>query len=148
MESLQRISTSRALVASLRRSNKQLARNFRPLPTQSSASTSRPVLRQQQRHSSSKIPSPSNSKPIVLEQPDQFRPPSHPSRLIKPRGRASGGTYNGAYNQSSTTAEREGQRNKRYPHMFPDEGTLAHSLLTNKMLHVLIAMVGYGHGRG
>jgi hypothetical protein len=79
------------------------------------------------------------SKPIVLEKPDKFRPPSHPSKLVKPRGRAS--SYNGAYNQSSTASEREAQRTRRYPHTFPEKGTWAYSMLTNRTVHSFVTMV-------
>lgn len=91
---------------------------------------------QSRQASSTKEP---KSKNISLEQPDKFRPPSHAPRLVK--GRSRGSTFNGAYNQSSTTAEQDAQRNKRYPHMFPDEGTLAHRIITNRLLHVFMAIV-------
>jgi hypothetical protein len=79
------------------------------------------------------------SKPIVLEQPDQFRPPSHGARQAKSRGRVS--TLQGAYNQSSTNTEREAQKKKSYPHMFPEKGTFMNWFLTNKVVHIFIAMV-------
>jgi hypothetical protein len=93
------------------------------------------VVRVQQREASST----NSSKHISLEQPDKFRPPSHASRLVK--GRSRGSTFNGAYNQSSTDAERDAQRHRKYPHMFPDEGTLAYRVLTNRNGHVLLSIV-------
>lgn len=84
--------------------------------------------------SSSKKP-----KNISLEQPDKFRPPSHPSRLVKSRSR--GTSLNGAYNQSSTEAERDAQRDRRYPHTFPNPGTIAHRILTNRRGHIGVALV-------
>jgi hypothetical protein len=77
----------------------------------------------------------SNSKPIVLEQPDKFRPPSHPQRRV--RGRIG----QGAYNQTSTPGEREAQTTRKYPHTFPNEGTFLHWFLTNKAIHLWIALV-------
>lgn len=79
------------------------------------------------------------SKPIVLEQPDKFRPPSHGARSAKSRGR--GSTMSGSFNQASTETEREVQKTKRYPHMFPPEGTFMHSFLSNQILHLVITMV-------
>lgn len=96
------------------------------------------AVRARQRDASSsdkpKIP-----KNISLEQPDKFRPPSHPSRLVK--GRSRGSTFNGAYNQSSTEAERDAQRDRRYPHTFPNQGTFAHRVLTNRRGHIGVALV-------
>ncbi|KPI43189.1 uncharacterized protein AB675_6866 [Cyphellophora attinorum] len=87
----------------------------------------------QRRYASTNDP----SKPIVLEQPDQFRPPSHGARLAKSRSR--GSTLHGAYNQSSTNTEREAQKKKSYPHMFPEKGTFMNWFLTNKVIHIFIA---------
>ena len=132
MESLQRIHPSRRLVSSLQNTR------LRAIPTSRltlSPSTLIHQREQRRRYASAT----DGSKPIVLGQPDKFRPPSHPARLVKSRAR--GGTFNGAYNQSSTESEREAQRARRYPHTFPNEGTLAHSLLTNRSLHLMITMV-------
>jgi hypothetical protein len=78
-------------------------------------------------------------KPIVLEKPDKFRPPSHSQRLV--RGRARPNTFGGGYNQASTEKEQESQKSKRYPHTFPNEGTRMHKFLTNKSWHVYITLV-------
>ena len=85
------------------------------------------------RHASSGVPP---SKPIVLEQPDKFRPPSHGQR-IKARRPGQGG----AYNQMSTPREVENQQTRKYPHMFPNEGTFMHWFLTNKLIHLWITLV-------
>lgn len=82
------------------------------------------------RHASNDTPS---SQPIVLEKPDKFRPPSHSQRLARPRQKA--------YNQESTPHEQEAQKTRRYPHMFPNEGTFMHWFLTNRFIHVWITMV-------
>lgn len=87
------------------------------------------------RHASASTTPP--SKPIILEQPDKFRPPSHPAKLVRPRGSTGGG----AYNQQSNSYEREAQKTKTYPHTFPNEGTWKHWLLTNRVLHGSITVV-------
>ncbi|KIW26025.1 uncharacterized protein PV07_09154 [Cladophialophora immunda] len=74
------------------------------------------------------------SKPIVLEQPDKFRPPSHPARLGRPRRPPA------AYNQGTTTEEKERQKSKSYPHMFPNKGTFMHWFLTDRWIHLWITM--------
>ena len=89
------------------------------------------------RHASSSAPP---SKPIVLEQPDKFRPPSHGQRLSRGRGRIGLG---GAYNQASTPREQEAQKTRKYPHMFPNEGTFSHWFLTNRAIHLWITIVQY-----
>ncbi|PYH75465.1 hypothetical protein BO82DRAFT_360010 [Aspergillus uvarum CBS 121591] len=80
-------------------------------------------------------------KPIVLPQPDKFRPPSHPQRRVV---RTSNGRVVTAdpvhYGPRLTEAEKEAQRKKQYPNMFPPEGTVAHKFLTNRGIHVWIAM--------
>ena len=131
MGSFQRLRASRQLLLAFSNSNRGALQTAGPRELPFFLSSRTPS----RRHASSA----DSSKPIILEQPDKFRPPSHPSRLVQGRGR--GSTYNGAYNQSSTAAERIAQKNRRYPHMFPDEGTLAHSIITKKQWHVLITMV-------
>lgn len=78
------------------------------------------------------------SKPIVLEQPDKFRPPSHPQRLNTRRR-----FQPAAYNQGATRAEREQQKTRSYPHTFPNQGTFMHWFLTNRMIHLWITMVSF-----
>jgi hypothetical protein len=95
-----------------------------------------PVVRSGRRYASS---TPDPNKPIVLEQPDKFRPPSHAARLVK--GRPRGSTLGGAYNQGSTTREREEQKTRSYPHMFPEKGTFMHAFLTTPVYHLLITLV-------
>ncbi|RMZ89766.1 hypothetical protein DV736_g3014, partial [Chaetothyriales sp. CBS 134916] len=76
-------------------------------------------------------------KPIVLEQPDKFRPPSHPSRLV--RGTRPN-TFGSGYNQTSTAKEQAEQKTRRYPHTFPNQGTVMYKFLTNRSLHVFITL--------
>lgn len=102
----------------------------RKISSNSSSSRSKP----------SQQTSSSSSKPIVLDQPDKFRPPSHASRL---KARSTTAMYGAgsAYNQGMTGAEREASRQKRYPHMFPNEGTTLHWFLTTRWVHVTITLV-------
>jgi hypothetical protein len=124
MDSFQRVQISRRLLHDVRHQYPRLAEYRLPL-----------FRRPQHRSASTKDP----SKSIVLEKPDKFRPPSHPSRLVNSRSR--GSTFNGAYNQSSTASEQAAQKTRKYPHMFPEEGTLAYRILTNKNGHVNLALV-------
>lgn len=79
-------------------------------------------------------------KSRTLSQPDKFRPPSHPQRLVNPaRTSPSGQPIN--YGPRLTAEQREAQNKKQYPNMFPPEGTVMHKFLTNKWIHVWIAMV-------
>lgn len=83
---------------------------------------------------------PTPDKSRTLSQPDKFRPPSHPARLVNPaRTGPSGQPVN--YGPRLTAAEREAQRKKQYPNMFPPEGTVMHRFLTNRWIHIWIAMV-------
>jgi hypothetical protein len=76
---------------------------------------------------------PSNAaKSRTLAKPDKWRPPSHPTRLPKqPR----------TYGVPLTAEQKQAMSRKRYPNMFPPEGTLAHTVITSRALHVAISMV-------
>lgn len=91
--------------------------------------------------SSSTRDPPPPGKPIVLEQPDKFRPPSH---AAKRNARSTTGMYGAgaAYNQGMNERERARSREKSYPHMFPNPGTTMHWFLTTRWVHVSITMVG------
>lgn len=80
------------------------------------------------------------SKPIVLEQPDKFRPPSHAARR---NARSTTAMYGGgaAYNQGMTDRERVASKTKKYPNMFPEEGTRMYWFLTTKWVHFMISLV-------
>jgi hypothetical protein len=86
------------------------------------------------RNASTAIP----PKTIVLEKPDKFRPPSHPQRLNRKPPRQ----YPGP---PLSESERQAQKTKRYPHMFPNEGTPLHWFLTNKWIHMWISLVCFAH---
>lgn len=85
------------------------------------------------RHASTDIP----SKTIVLEKPDKFRPPSHSQRLNRKPPRQ----YPGP---PLSEPERQAQKTKRYPSMFPSEGTSLHWFLTNRWIHLYISLVCVG----
>lgn len=74
----------------------------------------------------------SNLRPLVLEKPDKFRPPSHPSRRPAPRR---------SFGPRLTTEEVEAQKTKEYPHMMPPEDSFKYKLLTSKGFHLWFSVV-------
>lgn len=80
------------------------------------------------RHASSAPP----PKPRLLEKPDRFNPPSHPSRLR---------SKHRSYGAPLSDHERKAQKTRSYPHMMPAEGTFTHWFLTNKSIHLWISIV-------
>jgi hypothetical protein len=73
------------------------------------------------------------SKPIVLEKPAKFNPPSHPARKWKePR------QYPGP---QLSEEEAERIKSKKYPNMMPPEGTFMHWFVKNKSVHLYITLV-------
>lgn len=120
----------RLLQHSTAQEHQQAQLNLQSLRASFSTSTS------SRRASNSAPPPPSDGgKPIVLEQPDKFRPPSHPQRLGRRRPQPA------AYNQGATQSEKEQQKTRSYPHTFPNKGTFMHWFLTNRMIHLWITMV-------
>lgn len=82
----------------------------------------------------------SDGKHTTLGQPDKFRPPSHPQRIVNPaRTTPSGQPI--IYGPRLTAEERDAQNRKHYPNMFPPEGTVMHKFLTSRWIHIWIAMV-------
>ncbi|KAI1954929.1 hypothetical protein LOZ12_000809 [Ophidiomyces ophidiicola] len=78
----------------------------------------------------------SSNKPRVLEKPDKFRPPSHPARrVLSPNAQPR--NYPGP---PLSAKELEEQKTKKYPNMFPPEGTVMHKFLTNRGIHVWISL--------
>lgn len=71
--------------------------------------------------------------PLVLEKPTKFNPPSHGSRLPRSAPR-----YAGPQLSAKEQAE---QKTKKYPTMMPAEGTFMHWFLTNRSIHMYIALV-------
>ena len=83
------------------------------------------------RHASKKPPP---SKPILLEKPARFNPPSHGARLKSKAPRQ--------YPGPPLSAEQlEDQKTKIYPHMMPPEGSFMRWFLTDRTIHVWITLV-------
>ncbi|KAF5646620.1 uncharacterized protein FTJAE_1910 [Fusarium tjaetaba] len=75
----------------------------------------------------------SKGKPIVLEKPARFNPPSHGSRLKKnhvPKH----------YGPELTASEVAAQNKKHYPGMMAPEGTWEHFFWHSRLLHTFITM--------
>lgn len=82
-------------------------------------------------------------KARTLAQPDKFRPPSHPARRVL-QTRDGKAVVREPYNYPGpalSAKEKEEQQTKRYPNMFPPEGTVMHKFLTTRWIHAWIAMV-------
>ncbi|RDL39024.1 uncharacterized protein BP5553_03364 [Venustampulla echinocandica] len=86
------------------------------------------------RHASSKAQPGAKkpSKPLVLEKPAKFNPPSHAPRRFKAAPRYPG--------PKLSQAEETTMKTKKYPHMMPAEGTLMHWFITNKTIHLYITL--------
>ncbi|ODM16024.1 hypothetical protein SI65_08458 [Aspergillus cristatus] len=117
------------------RTLRTLRHHHRIIPT---ASTSSPRTLTTSPISHSQDP----SKPRVLVQPDKFRPPSHPARrVVQTRN---GKVVNaGPVNYPGpklSEKEKEEQKTRQYPNMFPPEGTVMFKFLTSRWIHVWIAM--------
>lgn len=77
------------------------------------------------------------TKPIVLEKPLKFNPPSHGSRLGSGKKR----TLPKHYGAALTAEEVAAQKQKSYPGLMAPEGTWTHFFWHSRMLHVFITMV-------
>lgn len=82
------------------------------------------------RHVSNSRPS---SKPLVLEKPAKFNPPSHGARLPRKKPRN--------YGPALTEQQKHEMKTKKYPNMMPPEGSFLHWFLTNRWLHTWISLV-------
>ncbi|EAW14161.1 uncharacterized protein ACLA_071940 [Aspergillus clavatus NRRL 1] len=110
----------------------------RSTPTRLSTVTSIPSTRRCASSDNS-----TSAKPRVLAQPDKFRPPSHPARrVVQTRnGKVVGG--GGPINYPGprlSEKEKEEQKHREYPNMFPPEGTVMYKFLTSRWIHIWIAM--------
>ncbi|KAK7746912.1 hypothetical protein SLS53_002100 [Cytospora paraplurivora] len=77
-------------------------------------------------------------KPIVLEKPERFNPPSHGSRLsTKKHNRPQQPQH---YGGSLSAEERAAQSKKEYPGLPPPEGTWGHWFMNSRALHLSITM--------
>ncbi|KAK3623644.1 hypothetical protein LTR56_021507 [Elasticomyces elasticus] len=72
-------------------------------------------------------------KPRLLEKPERFNPPSHPSRI---RSRPKYANYGAPLSGH----EREAQKTRRYPHMMPPPGSFMFWFLTDRNLHLFITL--------
>ncbi|KXJ97155.1 hypothetical protein Micbo1qcDRAFT_155957 [Microdochium bolleyi] len=70
--------------------------------------------------------------PIILEQPDAFRPPSHGKRLPRAMPKHYGG--------GPTAEEIQAQRAKQYPGMPPPENTWSHWFINSRGIHLFITL--------
>ncbi|OAL72403.1 hypothetical protein A7D00_3402 [Trichophyton violaceum] len=98
--------------------------------------TPRRTLLRHANFSSSSASHAAPTKPRVLEKPDKFRPPSHPARRVVNPNK----TPRNYPGPPPTAKEIEDRKTKRYPNMFPPEGTVLFKFLTNKGIHVWISM--------
>lgn len=79
-------------------------------------------------------------KPIVLEQPTRFNPPSHGARLPR-KDRPLQQHYGG----SLSSEEVASQRRREYPGLMAPQGTWAHWFWNSQGLHLSITLVSI-HG--
>jgi len=87
------------------------------------------------RNASNKSPKNKSSKPLVLEKPAKFNPPSHGAKQAK-------GPPRYLYSGPQLTAEElAAQKTKKYPNLMPAEGTFMHWFLHHKGIHLWITLV-------
>ncbi|KAI1093430.1 hypothetical protein F5B19DRAFT_134554 [Rostrohypoxylon terebratum] len=72
------------------------------------------------------------SKPLVLEKPERFNPPSHGSRLPRSTPRHYGGEL--------SETEFKAQTARQYPGLPPPQNTWAHWFLTHRGIHLFITL--------
>ncbi|RYP55800.1 hypothetical protein DL771_012391 [Monosporascus sp. 5C6A] len=72
------------------------------------------------------------SKPLVLEKPERFNPPSHGKRLPRSVPRHYGGPM--------TTEEAQAQRTKQYPGLPPPPNTWSHWFINSRGVHLFITL--------
>lgn len=95
-----------------------------------------PVLRIVRYASASSKGAKEPGKPIVLEQPARFNPPSHGARLPR-KDRPQQQHYGG----SLSSEEVSSQRRREYPGMMAPQGTWAHWFWNSQGLHMSITLV-------
>lgn len=74
------------------------------------------------------------SKPIILEKPEKFNPPSHGARLPKK-------TTPRHYGGDLSAGEVQAQKKKDYPGLAPPDGSWSHWFLHSRSLHLILTMV-------
>jgi hypothetical protein len=77
----------------------------------------------------------STSKPLVLEKPTRFNPPSHGARL--PKNKATPNHYGG----DLSFEEKQAQKVKDYPGLPAPEGSWAHWFWNSRAFHLVVSMV-------
>lgn len=82
----------------------------------------------------------SKGKPIVLEKPEKFNPPSHGARLPKKNKRPEQFQH---YGGSLSADDLAAQRRREYPGLPAPEGTWAHWFWRSRALHLSITMVSF-----
>ncbi|KAF2813355.1 uncharacterized protein BDZ99DRAFT_460608 [Mytilinidion resinicola] len=88
----------------------------------------RPTLLLSARHASSK----DATKPIVLEKPEKFNPPSHGRRLPKAKPKS--------YGPELTATQKEMMARKKYPHMMPPKNSFLYKFLHDRWIHTWISL--------
>jgi hypothetical protein len=75
----------------------------------------------------------SSNKPLVLEKPSKFNPPSHGARIRREAPRYPG--------PSLSAEEKAAQERKKYPNMMPSQGTFMYWFIHNRGIHLWITFV-------
>ncbi|KAI1105067.1 hypothetical protein F4804DRAFT_331736 [Jackrogersella minutella] len=102
---------------------KPIVKNSAPAPAAKPAVTPKPAA-------ASKPSDP--SKPIVLEKPEKFNPPSHGARLPRSTPKHYGGPM--------SEAELQAQTVKTYPGLPPPENTWSHWIIHSRGIHLFITL--------
>ncbi|KAI0809364.1 hypothetical protein GGR55DRAFT_649633 [Xylaria sp. FL0064] len=98
----------------------------------STAPASEPVVQAVAPKPAAAPSTPDPSKPIVLEKPERFNPPSHGSRLPRSTPRHYGG--------SMTAEEVQAQTQRTYPGLPPPPNTWSHWFINNRHIHMFITL--------
>ncbi|KAF2965440.1 hypothetical protein GQX73_g8144 [Xylaria multiplex] len=106
--------------------------NPRVAPTSPAAPASEPIVQAVAPKSPAAPPAVDPSKPIVLEKPERFNPPSHGSRLPRSRPKHYGG--------SLTAEEVQAQSQRTYPGLPPPPNTWSHWFINNRSIHMFITL--------
>ncbi|KAI0974780.1 hypothetical protein F4678DRAFT_420829 [Xylaria arbuscula] len=114
--------------------SKPAARETAPTPATATAPAAEPAVRTvaPKLAAAPTRPTPDPSKPIVLEKPERFNPPSHGSRLPRSTPRHYGGAM--------TAEEVQAQTRKTYPGLPPPPNTWSHWFLNNRGIHMFITL--------
>ncbi|KAK5631267.1 hypothetical protein RRF57_006981 [Xylaria bambusicola] len=103
-----------------------------PTPTTPAASAEKPTAQAVAPKTATAPPKVDPSKPLVLEKPERFNPPSHGSRLPRSTPRHYGG--------SMTAEEVNLQSQRTYPGLPPPPNTWSHWFINNRGIHMFITL--------